>query len=171
MLGYWRSVGASMRTTSSTRLSSDELADKGEQDPYELRMRLLQGNDRLTTLLRAASELSGGWKRGPFTAEDGTRRARGVAMAAAFGTGETAAIAEVSIANALAGQVCMTSGRRSIRAASSIPPSSIAQVNGAVALALWWCSLEEAAYEKACRSPVTTTSIRSCRLTEWYACT
>ncbi|MFX5603220.1 hypothetical protein ABTD90_21985, partial [Acinetobacter baumannii] len=53
---------------------------------------------RLTTLLKAAVDLSGGWKRGPFTAPDGTRRARGVAMAKAFGT-ETAAIAEVSIEN------------------------------------------------------------------------
>ncbi|MFX5562933.1 hypothetical protein ABTD73_21005, partial [Acinetobacter baumannii] len=71
----------------------DEIADKGGQDPLDVRLRLLQGNDRLTTLLKAAVDLSGGWKRGPFTAPDGTRRARGVAMAKAFGT-ETAAIAE-----------------------------------------------------------------------------
>jgi isoquinoline 1-oxidoreductase beta subunit len=144
MLGYWRSVGASMNDFLYETFL-DELADKGEQDPYALRMRLLEGNNRLTTLLREVGELSGGWKRGPFTAEDGTRRARGVAMAAAFGT-ETAAIAEVSIAN---GQVKVHDVWEAIDPGSIINPAIInAQVNGAVALALSQVLVEEAAYEK-----------------------
>ncbi|OPG70727.1 hypothetical protein B1218_38395 [Pseudomonas ogarae] len=37
-------------------------------------------------MLKAVADLSGGWKRGPVTAPDGTKRARGVAMASAWGT-------------------------------------------------------------------------------------
>src|SRR6185437_13698473 len=95
MLGYWRSVGNSHNDFLYESFL-DELADKGGQDPYALRMRLLQGNQRLTNLLHAVGEMSGGWKRGPYTAADGTRRARGVAMASPFGT-QAAAIAEVSM--------------------------------------------------------------------------
>lgn len=120
MLGYWRSVGNSMNDFFYEAFL-DELADHGKKDPFELRLHLLRGNDRLTHLLQAVAELSGGWKRGPFTAEDGSRRARGVAMASPFGS-EAAVIAEVSIEQ---GQVKSTiSGKRLIRAASSTRPSS-----------------------------------------------
>ena len=44
--------------------------------------------------LEAVGELSGGWQPGPFEAEDGSQRARGIAMASPFGS-EAAAIAEV----------------------------------------------------------------------------
>ena len=80
MLGYWRSVGNSMNDFLYETFL-DELADEGGQDPYELRLHLLKDNARLTTLLKSVVDLSGGWKRGPFTADDGTKRARGIAMA------------------------------------------------------------------------------------------
>jgi hypothetical protein len=38
------------------------------------------------TLLEAVGALSGGRRRGPFTAKAGSRRARGVAMASPFGS-------------------------------------------------------------------------------------
>lgn len=142
-LGYWRSVGASMNDFLYETFL-DELADKGGQDPYELRMKLLQGNHRLTTLLRAAGDLSGGWKRGPFVAQDGSRRARGIAMAASFGT-ETAAVAEVSIEH---GQVRVHDIWEAVDPGSIINPAIVeAQVNGAVALGLSQVLVEEAAYE------------------------
>ncbi|BFG80852.1 xanthine dehydrogenase family protein molybdopterin-binding subunit [Paraburkholderia terrae] len=144
VIGYWRSVGSSMNDFFYETFL-DELADEGGQDPYEMRMRLLRGNQRLTNLLRAAGELSGGWKRGPFTAKDGTRRARGVAMAKAFGT-ETAVIAEVSIEQ---GRVKVHDIWEAIDPGSIVNPAIVdAQVNGAVALGLSEVLLEEVTYEK-----------------------
>lgn len=143
MLGYWRSVGNSMNDFLYETFL-DELADKGAQDPYELRMRLLQGNQRLTTLLHAVGDLSGGWKRGPFTAEDGSRRARGVAMASPFGS-HTAVIAEVSIKD---GRVQVHDIWQAIDPGNIVNPAIVeAQVNGAVALGLSEVLLEEAVYE------------------------
>jgi len=143
MLGYWRSVGNSMNDFLYESFL-DEIADKGGKDPFELRMRLLQGNKRLTTLLRAVEELSGGWKPGPYTAADGTRRARGVAMASPFGT-EAAAIAEVSIEN---GQVRVHQIWEAIDPGSIVNPAIIeAQVNGAVALGLSQVLVEESVFE------------------------
>jgi len=143
VLGYWRSFGNSMNDFFYEAFL-DELADKGRQDPYELRMHLLRGNQRLTDLLRAVGELSGGWKRGPFNAVDGTRRARGVAMAKAFGT-ETAAIAEVSLEQ---GQVKVHDIWEAIDPGSIVNPAIIeSQVNGAVALGLSQVLVEECVYE------------------------
>lgn len=143
VLGYWRSVGNSMNDFFYETFL-DELADKGKQDPYDLRMRLLHGNERLTTLLRAVGELSGGWKRGPFVAEDGTRRARGVAMASPFGS-QAAVIAEVSLEN---GRVKVHDIWQAIDPGSIVNPAIIeAQVNGASALGLSQVLLEEALYK------------------------
>ncbi|MFT4066794.1 molybdopterin cofactor-binding domain-containing protein [Paraburkholderia sp.] len=143
MCGYWRSVGNSMNDFLYETFL-DELADKGSQDPYELRMRLLEGNPRLTNLLRAVGDLSGGWQRGPFTAQDGTRRARGVAMASPFGS-QTAVIAEVSIKD---GRVQVHDVWEAIDPGSIVNPAIVeAQVNGAVALGLSQVLLEEAVYE------------------------
>lgn len=142
MLGYWRSVGNSLNDFFYEAFL-DELADKGGQDPYELRLHLLRDNQRLTNLLHAVGELSGGWKRGPFTAEDGSKRARGVAMASPFGS-EAAVIAEVSIEN---GQVKVHDIWQAIDPGSIVNPAIIeAQVNGAVALGLSQTLLEEAVY-------------------------
>ncbi|WP_192557933.1 xanthine dehydrogenase family protein molybdopterin-binding subunit [Pseudomonas allokribbensis] len=142
MLGYWRSVGNSLNDFFYESFL-DELADKGGKDPFELRLHLLRENKRLTTLLQAVGELSGGWKRGPFTAEDGSRRARGVAMASPFGT-ETAVIAEVSIEN---GQVKVHDIWQAIDPGSIVNPAIVeAQVNGAVALGLSQTLVEEAVW-------------------------
>ncbi len=142
-LSYWRSVGNSMNDFLYESFL-DELADKGGHDPYELRMKLLQGNARLGKLLQAVGELSGGWKRGPFTAADGTRRARGVAMASPFGS-HAAAIAEVSIEH---GRVKVHDVWEAIDPGSVVNPALVeAQVNSAAALGLSQVLLEEAVYE------------------------
>jgi isoquinoline 1-oxidoreductase beta subunit len=142
MLGYWRSVGNSLNDFFYEAFL-DELADKGGKDPFALRLHLLRDNRRLTTLLNAVAELSGGWKRGPFTAEDGSKRARGVAMASPFGT-ETAVIAEVSIEQ---GQVKVHDIWQAIDPGSIVNPAIVeAQVNGAVALGLSQVLVEEAVY-------------------------
>ncbi|RVD79541.1 xanthine dehydrogenase family protein molybdopterin-binding subunit [Pseudomonas koreensis] len=142
MLGYWRSVGNSLNDFFYESFL-DELADKGGKDPFELRLHLLRDNPRLTTLLHAVAELSGGWKRGPFTAEDGTKRARGVAMASPFGT-QTAVIAEVSIEN---GQVKVHDIWQAIDPGSIVNPAIVeAQVNGAVALGLSQTLVEESVW-------------------------
>ena len=143
-LGYWRSVGNSMNDFLYESFL-DEIADRGKLDPCELRLRLLKGNPRLTTLLEAVAELSGGWKPGPYTAEDGSRRARGIAMASPFGT-EAAAIAEVSIEN---GQVRVHQVWEAIDPGSIVNPAIVeAQVNSAVALGLSQVLLEERVFEK-----------------------
>ncbi|WP_145255920.1 molybdopterin cofactor-binding domain-containing protein [Pseudomonas sp. DE0157] len=142
MLGYWRSVGNSLNDFFYESFL-DELADKGGQDPLALRRHLLRDNPRLTQLLQAVVELSGGWKRGPFTAEDGTRRARGLAMASPFGS-EAAVIAEVSIED---GQVKVHDIWQAIDPGSIVNPAIIEhQVNGAVALGLSQTLVEEAVY-------------------------
>jgi isoquinoline 1-oxidoreductase beta subunit len=142
MLGYWRSVGNSLNDFFYESFL-DELANKGGKDPYELRLHLLRDNQRLTNLLHAVAELSGGWKRGPFTAEDGSKRARGIAMASPFGS-EAAAIAEVSIEN---GQVKVHDIWQAIDPGSIVNPAIIEhQVNGAVALGLSQTLVEEAVF-------------------------
>lgn len=142
MLGYWRSVGNSLNDFFYESFL-DELADKGGKDPFELRLHLLRDNQRLTNLLNAVADLSGGWKRGPFTAQDGSRRARGIAMASPFGS-EAAAIAEVSIEN---GQVKVHDIWQAIDPGSIVNPAIIEhQVNGAVALGLSQTLVEEAVY-------------------------
>jgi len=142
MLGYWRSVGNSLNDFFYEAFL-DELADQGKHDPFELRLKLLRDNPRLTTLLKAVGDLSGGWKRGPYIAEDGTRRARGVAMASPFGS-EAAVIAEVSIEN---GKVKVHDIWQAIDPGSIVNPAIIdAQVNGAVALGLSQALVEEAVF-------------------------
>lgn len=142
-LAYWRSVGNSMNDFFYETFL-DELADSAAQDPYEMRLKLLADNARLTTLLKTVGELSGGWKRGPFTAEDGSKRARGVAMASPFGS-ETAAIAEVSIKD---GTVVVHDIWQAIDPGSIVNPAIIeAQINGATALGLSQVLVEEAVFE------------------------
>jgi isoquinoline 1-oxidoreductase beta subunit len=143
MLGYWRSVGNS-HNDFLYETFLDEIADAGGQDPHALRAHLLRDNKRLSTLLQAAVALSGGWKRGPFTAEDGTRRARGLAMASPFGS-YTAAIAEVSIEN---GQVRVHEIWQAIDPGSIVNPAIVeAQVNGATSLGLSTVLYEQSVYE------------------------
>lgn len=142
IIGFWRSVGHSMNDFFYETFF-DEMADAGRQDPYELRRRLLADSPRHSNLLQAVAELSGGWKRGPFTAEDRTRRARGVAMASPFGS-EVATIAEVSLRD---GGVVVHDVWVAIDPGSIVNPAIIeAQVNSAVALGLSSALLEEVIY-------------------------
>ncbi|WP_142847181.1 xanthine dehydrogenase family protein molybdopterin-binding subunit [Telmatospirillum sp. J64-1] len=142
IIGFWRSVGHSMNDFFYETFF-DEMADAGQQDPYELRLRLLADHPRQKALLEAVGELSGGWKRGPFTAEDGSRRARGVAMASPFGS-EVATIAEVSLRQ---GEVVVHDVWVAIDPGSIVNPAIIeAQVNSAVALGLSSALLEEVVY-------------------------
>lgn len=142
IIGFWRSVGHSMNDFFYETFF-DEMADAGRQDPYELRHRLLEGSPRHRTLLEAVADLSGGWKRGPFEAGDGSRRARGVAMASPFGS-EVATIAEVSIRE---GQVVVHDVWVAIDPGSIVNPAIIeAQVNSAVALGLSSALFEEVVY-------------------------
>lgn len=143
IIGFWRSVGHSMNDFFYETFF-DEMADAGKQDPYELRRRLLADSPRHRNLIEAVAVLSGGWKRGPFTAEDGTRRARGVAMASPFGS-EVATIAEVSLKD---GEVVVHHVWVAIDPGSIVNPAIIeAQVNSAVALGLSSALLEEVVYE------------------------
>lgn len=142
MLGYWRSVGHSMNDFMYESFL-DELADKGGQDPFEMRLKLLAHDARQTNLLNAVGELSGGWKRGPFT-EDGSRRARGVAMASPFGS-HAAAIAEVSIEN---GAVRVHDIWEVLDPGQIVNPAIIeAQIRSAATLGTSQVLLEETRYE------------------------
>lgn len=142
-LAYWRSVGHSMNDFFYEAFL-DEMADAGGQDPFDLRMKLLEGNERLTNLLKAVADLSGGWKRGPFDAGDGTRRARGVAMASPFGS-EAAAIAEVSIND---GQIVVHDIWDVLDPGSIVNPAIIkAQIMGAATLGVSEALIEEVVYE------------------------
>lgn len=148
MLAYWRSVGNSMNDFLYETFL-DEIADNAKTDPVEMRLKLLEGNERLTTLLNEVVDLSGGWKRGPFKAEDGSMRARGVGMASPFGS-QAAAIAEVSIEN---GKVRVHHVWEAIDPGKVVNPSIVEhQVRSAVALGLSQVLKEEAVYEKGERT-------------------
>lgn len=144
VIGFWRSVGHSMNDFFYETFF-DEMADAGKQDPYELRHRLLSESPRQKTLLEAVADLSGGWKRGPYQADDGTRRARGVAMASPFGS-EVATIAEVSLRGeeAVVHQVWVA-----VDPGSIVNPAIVeAQINSAVAIGLSIALMEEVVYEE-----------------------
>lgn len=141
-VGFWRSVGHSMNDFFYESFL-DELAQEAGKDPYEYRLALLAGSPRHATLLRAVAELSGGWKRGPFT-EGGLRRARGVAMASPFGS-ETATIAEVS---AERGEVRVHDIWIAIDCGTAVNPGLIAaQLRSAAAIGLSTTLLEEMVIE------------------------
>lgn len=143
VIGFWRSVGHSMNDFFYETFF-DEMAEAGGQDPYELRRRLLVNSPRHKALLEAVADLSGGWRRGPFTAGDGSRRARGVAMASPFGS-EVATIAEVSLRR---GVVVVHDLWVAIDPGSVVNPAIIeAQVMSAAALGLSATLLEEVVYQ------------------------
>ncbi|MFO1147009.1 MAG: xanthine dehydrogenase family protein molybdopterin-binding subunit [Alsobacter sp.] len=143
MIGFWRSVGHSMNCFFYESFL-DEIADVSGTDPFALRRTLLEGSPRHRGLLDAVGDLSGGWKRGPYEAADGSRRARGVAMSSFYGT-EVATIAEVSLAES---EVKVHDVWVAIDPGSVINPAIIeAQVNSAVAMGLSSALLEEVVYE------------------------
>jgi len=143
VIGFWRSVGHSMNDFFYETFF-DEMADAGKQDPFALRLKLLETKPRQKALLQAVGDLSGGWKRGPFVAADGSKRARGVAMASPFGS-EVATIAEVSIRDSAA---VVHDVWVAIDPGSIVNPRIVeAQVNSAVALGLSTALLEEVVYK------------------------
>jgi isoquinoline 1-oxidoreductase beta subunit len=142
-LGHFRSVAHSMMDFFSESFF-DEMADAAGRDPFEWRMQLLKGNQRLTNLLQAVGDLSGGWRRGPFDAPDGSRRARGIAMTSPFGS-ELATIAEVSIRNE---KVVVHDIWAVIDPGSIVNPAIIeAQIKSAVALGVSTALMEQVIYE------------------------
>ena len=142
-IAFWRSVGHSMNDYFYESFL-DEVAQAGGRDPFDLRMALLKDSTRHRTLLRTVADLAGGWRRGPFQAEDGTRRARGVSMASPFGS-ETATIAEVSLKD---GEARVHDLWIAIDPGSVVNPGIVKrQVEGAAALGLSSTLLEQVVYE------------------------
>ncbi|WP_027173204.1 xanthine dehydrogenase family protein molybdopterin-binding subunit [Methylobacterium sp. 10] len=142
-IAFWRSVGHSMNDFFYESFL-DEIAQAGAKDPFALRMTLLKDSPRHRTLLQAVADLSGGWKRGPFEAADGTRRARGVSMASPFGS-ETATIAEVSLKD---GEARVHDLWIAIDPGSVVNPAIVKrQVESAAALGLSSTLLEQVVYE------------------------
>lgn len=144
VIGFWRAVGHSMNDYFYETFL-DEVAQAGNQDPYELRSRLLAGKPRHKHLLEELVNMAGGWQRGPFESSDGTRRARGLAMASSFGT-EVAAMAEVSVRQ---GSVVVHDVWVAIDPGKIVNPAVIKQqVVSAVALGLSETLVESYAYER-----------------------
>ncbi|SFL75942.1 xanthine dehydrogenase family protein molybdopterin-binding subunit [Methylobacterium pseudosasicola] len=142
-IAFWRSVGHSMNDFFYESFL-DEIAEAGGKDPFALRLALVQESPRHRTLLQTVADLAGGWKRGPFTAEDGTRRARGVSMASPFGS-ETATIAEVSLKD---GEARVHDLWIAIDPGRVVNPAIVKrQVESAAALGLSSTLLEQVVYE------------------------
>lgn len=156
-LGFWRSVGHSMNDFYFESFI-DEIAAAANKDPLALRLSLLEHSERHQALLHGVVELSGGWRRGPFTAADGTRRARGVAMASPFGS-EVGTIAEVSIAD---GEVVVHDVWVAIDPGRVVNPRTIAeQVQSAAAIGLSSAMYEAVELE---RGEVTTRNFDTYRV-------
>ena len=146
-IAFWRSVGHSMNDYFYESFL-DEIAAAGGQDPFDLRVALVKDSPRHATLLRTVAALAGGWRRGPFAAEDGTRRARGVSMASPFGS-ETATIAEVSLKD---GEARVHDLWIAIDPGSVVNPAIVKrQVESAAALGLSSTLLEQVVYENGQR--------------------
>ncbi|WP_336490211.1 xanthine dehydrogenase family protein molybdopterin-binding subunit [Methylobacterium nigriterrae] len=142
-IAFWRSVGHSMNDFFYESFL-DEVAEAGGMDPFDLRLALLKDSPRHLTLLRTVAGLAGGWKRGPFDAPDGTRRARGVSMASPFGS-ETATVAEVSLKD---GEARVHDLWIAIDPGRVVNPAIVErQVEGAAALGLSATLLEQVVYE------------------------
>ena len=142
-IGFWRSVGHSMNDFFYEAFL-DEVADAAGQDPLAFRRAHLAHSPRHLALLDAVADLAGGWRRGPFDAADGTRRARGIAMASPFGS-EVATIAEVSLRE---GKVVVHDLFIAIDPGSIVNPAIIrAQLEGAAAMGLSAACFEEVGFE------------------------
>ncbi len=156
-LGFWRSVGHSMNDFFFESFL-DEVAAATGRDPYEMRLALVAHSERHKALLNAVAGLSGGWRRGPYDAPDGTRRARGVAMASPFGS-EVATIAEVSVSD---GEVMVHDLWVAIDPGRVVNPRTIEeQVQSAAAIGLSSALFEEIGFE---RGEVTTRNFDTYRV-------
>ncbi|NKE44391.1 xanthine dehydrogenase family protein molybdopterin-binding subunit [Roseomonas frigidaquae] len=142
-VGFWRSVGHSMNDFFYEAFL-DEVADAAGADPLAFRRAHLAGQPRHLALLDAVVDLSGGWRRGPFEAADGTRRARGLAMASPFGS-EVATVAEVSLRD---GEAVVHDLFVAIDPGSIVNPAIIkAQVESAACIGLSSAAFEEVVFE------------------------
>jgi isoquinoline 1-oxidoreductase beta subunit len=142
-VGFWRSVGHSMNDF-FFECFLDEVAEAGGRDPLALRRELLAHSRRHLALLDAVVDLSGGWKRGPFDAPNGSRRARGIALASPFNS-EVATIAEVSIRD---GEVMVHDLFIAIDPGRVVNPAIVeAQVRSAAAIGLSSALFEEMVFE------------------------
>jgi isoquinoline 1-oxidoreductase beta subunit len=142
-VGFWRSVGHSMNDF-FFECFLDEVADAARRDPLAMRRELLAESPRHLALLDAVAELAGGWRRGPFDSADGSRRARGIAMASPFGS-EVATIAEVSIRD---GEVMVHDLFVAIDPGRVVNPAIVeAQVRSAAAIGLSSALFEEMVFE------------------------
>jgi len=145
-IAYWRSVGHSMNDYFYESFL-DEIADAGGQDPFQLRIDLLQGKPRYLKLLETVATMSGGWRRGPYDVE-GSKRARGLSMASPFGS-ETATIAEVSMQD---GEIKVHDLWIAFDPGSIVNPAIIkSQIESASALGLSSTLFEELAYKDGVR--------------------
>jgi isoquinoline 1-oxidoreductase beta subunit len=154
-IAFWRSVGHSMNDFFYESFL-DEIAAAGGKDPYELRLELLKNSPRHLTLLKTVAELSGGWRRGPYEADGGTR-ARGVALASPFGS-ETATIAEASVAD---GEAKVHKLWIAIDPGSIVNPAIVkAQVESAAALGLSSALFEQVVYKNGARQAKNYDSYR-----------
>jgi isoquinoline 1-oxidoreductase beta subunit len=143
-IGFWRSVGHSMNDFFYESFL-DEVAHAAGRDPLALRRELLAESPRHLTLLDAVVALSGGWRAGGFAAADGTRRARGLAMASPFGS-EVATIAEVSVAD---GEIRVHDVWVAIDPGSIVNPAIVeAQVRSAAAIGLSSSMYEEVVFDR-----------------------
>jgi isoquinoline 1-oxidoreductase beta subunit len=144
-IAFWRSVGHSMNDFFYESFL-DEIAEAA--GPFALRLALLKDKPRHLTLLKTVAELAGGWKRGPYDAEGGGKRARGVAMASPFGS-ETATIAEASITD---GEARVHRLWIAIDPGSIVNPAIVkAQVESAAALGLSSALFEQVVYKDGVR--------------------
>jgi isoquinoline 1-oxidoreductase beta subunit len=142
-IGFWRSVGHSMNDFFYEAFL-DEVAEAAGADPLEFRRKHLAHSPRHLALLDAVMDLSGGWRRGPYAAPDGTRRARGLAMASPFGS-EVATVAEVSLN---AGEVVVHDLFVAIDPGRIVNPAIIAaQVESAACIGLSSAAFEEVVFE------------------------
>lgn len=92
---WWRSVAHS-HTAFAVESFVDELAAQTGRDPYDLRRSLLAREPRLTRVMELATEKAG-WREPLAVSRDAnTRRGRGLAVHASFGS-YAAEVAEVSI--------------------------------------------------------------------------
>lgn len=141
-IGFWRSVGNSMNTFFYEAFL-DECAKSAGRDPFDYRLALLKDNARLTTLLKSAADLAGGWKGGVYSV-GGQPRAMGVAMASPFGS-ETATIAEISVDDH---EITVHRLWIAVDPGSIVNPAIIeAQVQSAAAIGLSQALLEEYVFE------------------------
>ena len=93
-VGFWRAVGHSHQAFFK-ECFIDEAATAAGQDPVAFRAALLRRHPRHLKVLQRVAELSG-WGQALAAADDGSKRARGVALHQSFGS-VVAQVAEVSL--------------------------------------------------------------------------